>query len=249
MSKSIKIANAEFSDVPYIDVPQVSGGTARFVDEDDVSSNVFEYGGTNAELVSSYSETFTLAGTSFVVGSSASTSATSIKATVSNRFTSQTIAIGEKDIVVVQRYRVTPTHDDATGKTQMIRYAGMLVSQASKRKTSDTSANTTRQFNSITSYILKYFNSSGTAARTQTNYGFYMTCQTPSFASSSAASTTVRASSPVLYYRASSTYESTANIKKVTECTFEWSVEVYLVDPSSTMCRTMHGEIDNMLLS
>lgn len=214
----------------------------------DISGAGFEWGGTNPKLVATYDESWTLADTSFEKNSSASTTATSIKATVSNRFTSSTIAIGDKDIVIVQRCSTTPTHSSSASKNAYLEKGVILyVTHMTKRKTTDTSANTTRQATTMTASMLKYYNTSGTLTRGSASYGFYMTPQTPSCASATSANTTVRVSSPVLYYRASSSYESTTNIKLVTECDFKWHVDVYLVDSASTMGRTIQNTIDNIL--
>lgn len=212
---------------------------------------VFKYSGTNAQLVASYNETYTLADTSFVIGSSTSTSATSIKATVSNRFTSPTIAFGDKDIVVIQRGFVTPTHSaSATNKALQIAYATEYYTVISKRKTTDTSAKTTRQvYNITTGYMNKYYNTSGTITRVASNYGLYMTCSAPSVASATAASTTVRVSSPVLYYRVSSSYESAANIVLVNACDFKWTVDVYTVDAFTNIASAMSDDLDDMLVN
>lgn len=214
----------------------------------------FKFGGINAEKVSEYYEKWTLADTSFEIGVSASTTATSILATTTNRYTnttgSPTLAWGDDDCVVVQRGFVTPTHGSgATGKAQHINYAIVYVTHFSKRKTTDTSANTTRQAYSMSGYISKYYNTSGTVTRAVANYGFYMTPQVPTFASTTSANTYLRCSSPILYYRASSSYESTANIKFVTDCTFEWHVEVYKVSSRTTVTSAINDETDNLLLN
>lgn len=211
--------------------------------------NTFTYTGSNPELVAEYNETWTLADTSFVIGSSASTSATSIKAAVSNRFTSPTIAFGDKDIIFIQRCVATPIHSsEATGKVQQNKYVYQYVTYYSKRKTSPTSAKTTRQAYNLTSYLNDYLNTSGVRTRSVANYGFYMTPSAPSVASATAASTTARCSSPVLYYRVSTTYESADNIKLVTDCTFDWNVKVYTLDAFSTLGRIVNDDLDNMLL-
>lgn len=214
----------------------------------------FPYGGMNAEKVAEYDESWTLSDTSFVKGSSSSTTATSILATVSNRYTnttgSPTIAYGDKDIIVVQTCKVHPTHGSgANKKAQQIGYAAQFVHCFSKRKTADTSAKTTRQVYSYTAYVNKYYNTSGTVTRAIANYGFYMTPQTPTVANATAASTYVRCGSPILYYRVSTSYETAANIKTVTECTFDWHIDVYTVDAFTTPTAKVNEEIDAVLCS
>ena len=212
----------------------------------------FEYGGFNAEKIAEYEENYTLADTSFVKGSSSSTSATSILATTANKYTnttgSPTIAYGDKDIIVVQTCRVKPTHSaSATKKARQIGYAAVFVTYFSKRKTTDTSAKTTRQANVLTAYVNKYYNTSGVVTRANANYGFYMTPQTPTVANATAASTYVRCGSPILYYRVSTSYETAANIKTVTECTFDWHLDVYTVDAFSTVEAAVNDKIDGIL--
>jgi len=213
------------------------------------SSDVpFSFGGLNAVKVGEYDETFTLADTSFVIGTSASTSATSIKATVAGRYTSPSIAIGDKDIVVVQTIKVKPTHSSsATNKAQQLAGAYCYVTHISKRKTTDTSDKTTRQASSMSNIIIKYYNTSGVLTRANASYGFYSTPQAATFGSSSAASTTIKVGSPILYYRVSSSYESSANIKLVTACTWEWHVDAYLVDAFSSAAAAINNSVDEML--
>lgn len=214
----------------------------------------FAYGGMNAELIDIYSTQFTLADTSFVIGTSASTSSTSIKASVSNMYTtptSPTVAYGDKDIVVVQSCLTKPTHGStATNKAMQLATGYQYVSYFSKRKTTDTSGTTYRQSYNLVGYMMKYYNTSGAITRTATtSYGFYQTPTAPTVASTSAASTYVRCSSPTLYYRANSSYESTTNIKLVTDCTFDWKVEVYTVDAFSSPVAKMNEVIDDLIVN
>lgn len=216
------------------------------------SDEPFPFGGMNAELISTYSESWTLADTSFVIGSSASTSATTIRAAVSNRYTnttgSPTVAYGDDDIVVVQRCLATPVHGSgAVAKAMQLNYAYCYVSYFSKRKTTDTSARTTRQVYNLTGSMNRYYNASGNMTRAVASYGFYFSPSAPTPASTTAASTYIRCSTPVLSYRVSSTYESADNIKKVTDCVFDWTVEVYRVKKDSSPCCVMNEAIDAML--
>lgn len=210
----------------------------------------FEFGGLNAEKVASYSQTFTIADTSFNANSATSTSATSIRATESNKFTTPTLAIGDKDVVVVQRVDVTPTHSaSATSKAREIRYSYTHLAQISKRRTPASEAKNTRQVVSESVSNIRYYNTSGVETVATAAYGLYATPQAPSVASSTAANTTVRVSTPVLYYRVSSTYESAANMKAVTECEWEWTVDVYLVDKASTTAAVLLDDIFERLYS
>lgn len=217
------------------------------------SSDVpFKWGGMNAIKVSEFSETWKLSDTSFVVGSTNATTATSIKATVANYYTntsgSPSYAYGDKDIVVVQKCFSKPTHVGSTGKTELIETAMVYVTWFTKRKTTDVSANTTRQALNSSCTMMKYLNASGVVTRASASYGFYMTPQTPSCSSNTSASAYIKIGSPVLYSRASSSYESQANMQKVTDCKFEWLVEVYAVDKDSTVNRSFQNEIDDILV-
>ena len=209
----------------------------------------FEFGGMNATKVATYDETFTLADTSFVVGESASTSSTSIKAAVSNRFTSPSIAIGDKDVIVVQTVDVVPAHGaSAVNKAKQERYSVCHVTNISKRRTVGNAAKNTRQALAMNTYVLFYRNSTGSITTATAQYGFYATPATASAASTTAASTTVRVNSPTLGYRVSSTYESAANIKLVTDCEFRWHVDVYLVDPGSSVAHNVLATAYDMAL-
>lgn len=211
----------------------------------------FRLGGLNAEKVAEYSEAWTLADTSFVIGSSSSTSATSIRAATSNRFTSPTIAFGDKDIVILQTVSARPSYSAAaTNKTRQIGYAGFYYSVISKKPTADGAAKTQRMvYNITTAYQLKYYNSSGAIARLSNNYGLYMTASAPTFASATAASTTVRCSSPTLYYRCATSCHSAANSKSVTACDFNWKVEVFTVDPFTTPAAEIIDRLEEILVT
>lgn len=211
---------------------------------------IFRYSGTTPTLIASFSDSWTLADTSFVKGSSSSTSATSILASVSNKYATPTIEIGDKDVIIVQKMTASPVHSaSASKKAMQIRYAYCFVSYFSKRKTNNTSARTTRQTQGIGAYINDYYNTSGTRTRVVSNYGFYMTPTGGSVGNSTAASTTVRISSPTLYYRVSTSYETAANIKLVTECNFEWRGDIYLVDPFSSLYSMLNEDIDNLIVN
>ena len=216
------------------------------------SSDVpFEFGGMNAELVSEYNEDYTLEDTTFVIGESVSTSSTSIKPTVTNRYTnttgSPTVAYGDKDIVVVQTVNSEVEHEEGATGARVIKCCYVVVTWYSKRKTTDTSAKTTRQpFGTGNTNMVKYFDTSNAITRGLASYGFYGIPQTPSV-SATANSTYVRVSSPILYYRASSTYESTTNIKLVKDVKWHWNVKVYAVDPFTSITSAINDLQDEWL--
>lgn len=95
----------------------------------------------------------------------------------------------------------------------------------------------------------QYYNTSGTLTRGVNSYGFYGTPQAPTVASATTASTTVRAGSPILYYRANASYETVDNIKTVTACTWKWTVDVYTVSPQTALQSAINDDIDDMLVN
>lgn len=202
----------------------------------------FEWGGMNAEFISEYNEDFTLEDTSFDKDVTYGSTATTLLATVTNRYTnttgSPTYAYGDKDIVVVQTINCEVEHEEgASNAGKMLKNSYVMISWFSKRKTADTSAKTTRQvFGTAAGYVaMKYYNSSGVLTRTTgIMYGFYGTPQIPSVASATSNSTYVRVSSPSIACRASGTYESAANMKLVKDVKWHWNVKVYSVDGAST---------------
>lgn len=215
----------------------------------------FEWGGMNATLVSEYSEDFTLEDTSFVKGETYSSTATTLLASVSNKYTnttgSPTYAYGDKDIVVVQTINCEVEHEEgASNVSKMLKGSYVMVSWFSKRKTTDTSAKTSRQvYSTNTGYVgIKYYNASGVLSRTVgTAYGFYGTPQMPSVASSTSNSTYVRVSSPSIACRASGTYESATNMKLVKDVKWHWNVKVYAVDPMTSPASVINDLQDEWL--
>lgn len=236
--KGVDASTHGFSDIAS-DIADIPAGGA------------YPYSGTNVTQVDSYSYTWTLADTSFDPATATSTTATSIKASVSNFYTnttgSPTIAYGDKDIIIVQTGQVIPQYSSgAVDKVKEIGFAREYVTYFLK-KTSDTSAETTRQAANIDRYILSYYNSSGTRARYAGYYGLYLAFTAPTVASATAASTYVRCTSPSLSYRVSTTYSSAANLQAVTDCQFIWTVKVYTADPGSTVGKRIERDLDTLL--
>lgn len=222
-----------------LEIPTGSGGTP------------FRLGGVNAEKVEEYTESWTLADTSFVIGSSASTSIVRIKSPDSNRFTSPTIAFGDKDIVIIQTCSTRPQYSAAaTNSARTLGYAGCYYSIISKGATADGGAkNTRRIYNMTTPYFIKCYTARGDLTREPYLYGFYMEMETPIFASYTADSTVLRCNSPTLTYRCSSSYHSTANSKAVTACDFNWKIEVFTVDPFTTPAAEMLDRMEEILVT
>ena len=205
----------------------------------------FELSGTNAALVDEQNFSWDLSDTSFVVGSTNPTSATSIRAAESYLYKSPTLAFGNKDIVTVQTVTVTPTHSSgATQKALSKKYIYQYVTWACMARNNATSATkgTRRSFNIGLGWN-RYLNASGTDSIANAAYGMYATPAAASTASNTAASTYVRANSPTLNCRASATYESQANMLLITECTFEWNIKVYTVDPGSNIASVMYDAV------
>lgn len=209
--------------------------------------NAFEFGGLNAQLVANYDEEWGLGDTSFVIGSSASTSSTNIKSPVGNRFTSSNIDVGNKDIVIIQSCSTKPVHSSGASDTaQQTGYGYVYLSYWSKKRLTPDAELTTREICNIQKYTLEYL-LSGVPTRSGSNYGFYMTPTAPTLSSVTAQKTTIRCSSPTLFYRVASNMESADNIKKVTACSFKWHVKVYLVDPQSSPGGAVNRTLEEML--
>lgn len=248
---SIRAQASEFGDATAADVAEGKTFTsaAGLKMAGTYSENAFPYGGKNATKVAEYDETFTLADTTFPVGTFTSTTATSIKATVSNRFTSPTIAIGDKDVVVIQTVMVVPEYSGGDGKAQEIAYINRYTTHISKRRTSANATKNTRQSTSLSIAELRYGNTSAVDTIGNASYGLYATPQAATVASATAASTTVRASSPILYARVSTSYSKKENMQKITDCTWFWHVDVYLVDGQSTVGSYNVNEVCDQLMS
>lgn len=204
----------------------------------------FEFGGYNAELVDEYSERFTLAETTFPIGTFSSTTATSIKPTVANRYTSPTITIGDRDVIVAQTVLVRPTYNSSiTLKSFELGYAQMYLTWMSKgfqRGGTLLRRSSTQSFS-----LIDYYSAGGVRTLSNAAYGMYGTIQSASVASSTANATTVRASSPILYARVSTSYSTAANMQAITDCTWEWNVKAYLVD--NTNMSTIQQLLINLL--
>lgn len=244
-SKTNKTASLTLDEMPS-EIMSISGGGS--------SDIPFEFGGMNAEFISEYNESWSLADTSFVIGESASTSATSIMSSISNRYTnttgSPTVAYGDKDIVVVQTVNCEVEHEaSATDSARQLKSSYVGLAWFSKRKGTDTSAKTDRQAVPMTANLVKYYNTKGVVTRALAGaYGFYGTPQGPSVSSATSTSAYVRVSSPTLNYRASSSYESTSNIKLVKDVHWYWNVKIYTVDPFTSPACAINDIQDAFML-
>lgn len=229
MAKDITINGASFMEVPSLLVPLTyDDGYAEYIE----SSEIFKFSGRNPELVSMYSETYTLADTSFEKGVSASTSAMNIRSSVTNKFMSDTIDVFDKDIIVIQRMLTDSIHNDSAPKKNLhIRSAQTHTGILSKRQATTGGDRTTRASYSRAVSLLRYYDSKGSDLVNYNTYGFYCTFTTPSVSSQTADKTIVRVNSPALNARGNATYESVDNMKLIEEVIWTWYVEVYLVDP------------------
>jgi hypothetical protein len=222
-SKTGRTDAMQLDDMPD-EILSISGG-----------SDPFPYSGLNPQLVAEHHQYWGLDETSFVVGQSESTTATTILASVTNGFTTATLTVGDNDIVVIQRCCARPYHDGADGKAEQIAYAHTYVSWISKRSTNSITAKTSRAVSNSSSSLLGYRSITGAEVRAASTYGLYMTPTAPTVSPPTGNTTAVRIPSPALYYRVSATYEKAANIKKVYNCDFTWDVEIYTVDPFSSV--------------
>lgn len=208
----------------------------------------FRLGGMNAEKVDEYTESWTLADTSFVIGSTPSSS--TIKSGISNRFYGKYINFGDKDIVIIVTGSIHPQYSSAaTNKARSLSYAGCYYTVISKRPTVDGGAKTERMTYRFNQSFIKYYNSSGSIARAASSSGFYMTLAAPTISSTTGSYATVKCSSPTLSCSCSTSYLSTDNCKAVTACDFNWSVEVYAVDPFTTPAAEMLDRIEQNLVT
>lgn len=213
------------------------------------------WGGMNGELISEYSRDFTLADTLWVKGTTGTTSNTVVTLRAAESYAynnttgSPTVAYGDKDIVVVQTVNVDAEYDGKQENANLFGGASIVhVTWLTKRKTSDTSAKTTRQaYPTTTNTMVKYRNSSGAWTRVSQQYGFYAAPSSASVASSTAASTYVRINSPTLSCRSYASYQTPANMRCVDAVTWRWNVKVYTVDQNSTPALAMTDAQDEWL--
>lgn len=209
----------------------------------------FKWGGTNPRLLSTFEHTYRLADTSFEIGSSASTAAAVIRAAETNAFNPGSFIFDGNDIIIVQTITATPTHSSsANKKAQQIKFASKKVNYV----TMDKAVNGTLSFNlqnlTTTVYFNQYYNSSSAVTRVKNQYGFYSTPNAENLSYGNK-NINITINSPVLYYRVNSSYESSANIKLVTECEYNWKVEIYSVDYTTSPLGEIYKDIDDILRS
>ena len=212
----------------------------------------FIFSGLNPNLVDEFEQTYYLSDTSFINGSTAPSGATTLKSAVSNAYTSISYPFYDDDIIVVQTVNINVEHArDAATTAKQNKSAYSFLTYIAKRNTSDDGRTTTRATMSTatTNNIIKYYNASGVLSRSSNiSYGFYCTPQAATVASATANTTTVRASSPALMCRTSTTYESSANMKKVMDVSWTWNVKVYTVDAFSSLLSELFNTMDEFLI-
>lgn len=237
------IANSIRSKTGGADAMKVSEMSAA-IDGISAGGTPLKWGGMNGTLLLSKEATFDLSDTSFVVGTTAPTSATSIRAsnTSDSRGVYQSISVGSDDIVVVQRIIAIPTLTDGSSTVRPVATASVGVHQFAKKQTNMSNIGTRYSRGASAVYgnnLYRYVQSSGTetvySLSSGTGYGLYGTPATPSLSSGTSTTPTLTIGTPALYCRASSSYCSTANMKCITACTWYWRVEVYKVDAMSTL--------------
>lgn len=218
--------------------------------------SVFEFGGTNSRLVSTHYEKWTKADTSFVTGTTAHSSATQIMASVSNKYTTASLTLGDLDGCVIQRVLITPTYaSDATNTERVVKTAYTVASPWCKRVNDASSTNldnrTYRYFiDTATSTVVSYYYSSSGAYNIGTTpYGINVSLSKPSVASTTASSTTIRVTSPAIRDQYYSGYMSQSNLLKLQDFTVEWYVEVYTMDARSSLADAIVHSNQDMLLN
>jgi len=214
-----------------------------------------KWGGANAELVAVHSAEFALSETSFIIGATSSTSATLLKAsstTDERRFLSSSLAVGDKDIVTVQKVLAIPTVEGGTNKQQQIAGAMLSINYVAKRQSNYATLMSRVARGASANFansLLIYYTSPGSVqvyAASSTTYGLYGIPAVPTLSSATNANTTVTIGTPTLYSRASTTYMTSANMKCITDGVWKWYVEVYLVDSCSTLADAVFMDLGYM---
>ena len=231
---SVIIAGETYNNVPSISLPKVGGGTAEFYDmSDDLS-----WLGVNAEsLGQKYTESFTLADTTFPSWTP-STTAKSVRAT-KTAFT-YTVDLANYEYYVAWRTAIDVAYDEGFTPISCLSYSRSSTFQHwFRRPYTESFATMEDTYNSgytvptSTAYNYQfYFNGSGNITWSSNNlYSIYPTTQSMTFASTSNTTTTVTAKTPTLSCRVNSTYMKSGTFENVDEAntTIKWTCELYRV--------------------
>ena len=215
------------------------------------SGAYFKYSGLSPELISEYHEVYSLADTSFVIGDTAPTALTTIRASEAGKVIIP-VNLADIDVVLVETLTVTPTYSsDARDFSKQKKY---LVSRISWIVNSDTSTDDVAASNSsvvgITSTYNYYYNSRGSQTVTaQAGYGMNGSFQNgPPLSASNRPDISIRVGSPTLACRADTNQSSADNMRKITECTWAWDVEAYRVNKGSCVFSKLRDEMNIKIL-
>lgn len=185
------------------------------------------YIGENPVLLGTYSETYHLADTSFVIGSTAPSSTTTILSPVSNKY-QLPIDFRGHDIIVIQEMRIVPTHsDDATGTRQIATAISGIYSYS--KPTIASLPTSAIGVNATYIYTAHYNASNAFQMSTASTVGMYASLGNTGLSSASSNTPTLRLSTATLGCRATS-ITSVDNMKKIIDCIWEWNAKIYQVD-------------------
>lgn len=240
--QDISIAGAQFTDVPAIEIPKISGGIARFTDVSDTSANaadvksgkklyladgsaaigtyLYNWMGDDAEFVSKvYESQFALADTLFATWTP-STTAKAIQATQ----TASTFSASMTEYEYLIRWRVrfdAAYNEGATLKAQVFCECAELW-QVLMRRPNSLANLAAENFagNACLTYFSAplnvYYSTAGTKTYTYSiSYGIYPSVTAATFSSSTANAPTVTIKTPAINARCSSTYFATARASEL----------------------------------
>lgn len=213
----------------------------------------FKFGGTNPELISTFSEHYTLADTTFDPNGNYASSIIILPA-VSNYYTntngSPILDDSNNDFVIVQTGVVTPKHDDAaTNIGRQLGRVSIMVSHVIKIPLNGNSGYSRRHNANYNTNIIYHYHSSGALQLTSgNNSGFGISLQNPSISSAVRPNAFyTRIGRPSINVASHNIYESAENIKHVTDLTCDWTVQIYKVDNFSTMYSGIYDTICDIL--
>lgn len=184
------------------------------------------YGGTDPELIYSSHKAYDISDTSFIVGNP--TTGT-ILPSVTN-YIMFGINLAESDYVIMQKMKIKPIHSsDAAGLRQI---SSCLLNLSYITWNSFASAECSSITNQQTTYNYRFSASDKIELNRNGGAGMSAILQNPSTTSTSVIPT-FRLNSPSLNV-STNFVESADNLKKITSCTWDWTVDIYRVDAHTT---------------